>query len=164
MDVEPAARKHGVDDNDMFHAVRHHWRAFETDDSAVTMFIGPSRAGEPMEVGVVGGQCGSRSDPCDASESEIPGRVVDEVSTTRVARAKAVKEWADNVDARDLVVADTDSLRAIAELAEHRNDLDAALIEAIRSARRADRSWSEISAMLGVSKQAAQRKYAKVAV
>jgi hypothetical protein len=97
-------------------------------------------------------------------EREIPEGVVDEVSTTRVARAKALEEWADNVAAGDLVVADTDSLRAIAELAEHRSDVDAALIEAIRSARRADRSWSEIGAMLGVSKQAAQRKYAKVAV
>jgi hypothetical protein len=90
--------------------------------------------------------------------------VVDEVSTTRVARATALEEWADNVDPGDLVVADTESLRAIAELAEHRSELDAALVEAVRSARRADRSWSEIGAMLGVSKQAAQRKYAKVAV
>jgi hypothetical protein len=62
------------------------------------------------------------------------------------------------------VVADTQSLRVIAELAERRGELDAALFEAIRSARRADRSWSEIGAMLGVSEQAAQRKYAKVAV
>jgi hypothetical protein len=37
----------------MIHAVRHHWRAFETDDDAVTMFIGPARDGEPLEVGVV---------------------------------------------------------------------------------------------------------------
>jgi hypothetical protein len=34
------------------------------------------------------------------------------------------------------------------------------LLGAIRDARKADRSWSEIGAMLGVSKQAAQRKYA----
>lgn len=53
VDVEPSARKHGVPDDDMFHAVRHHWRAFATDDPAVTMFIGPSMAGEPLEVGVV---------------------------------------------------------------------------------------------------------------
>lgn len=53
MDVGPAARKHGVNDDDMFQAVRHHWRAFETDDPAVSMFIVPSRAGEPLEVGVV---------------------------------------------------------------------------------------------------------------
>ena len=86
------------------------------------------------------------------------------MSTTRAARAKAVEEWAHDVDAGDLVVADTESLRAIAELAEQRGELDAALLEAIRSARRADRSWSEIGAMLGVSKQAAQRKYARVAV
>lgn len=49
MDVEPAARKHGVTDDDMLHGLRHHWRAYETDDLQVTMFIGPSRAGEPIE-------------------------------------------------------------------------------------------------------------------
>jgi hypothetical protein len=37
----------------MIHALRNHWRAFETDDPAVTMFIGPSTAVEPLEVGVV---------------------------------------------------------------------------------------------------------------
>lgn len=90
--------------------------------------------------------------------------MVDEVSTTRAARTKALEEWADMVDAEDLVVADTESLRTIAELAEQRGELDAALVEAVRSARRADRSWSEIGTMLGVSKQAAQKKYGRVAV
>ena len=89
--------------------------------------------------------------------------MVDEVSTTRAARTKALEEWAEMVDAEDLVVADTESLRTIAELAEQRGELDAALVEAIRSARRADRSWSEIGTMLGVSKQAAQKKYGRVA-
>jgi hypothetical protein len=37
----------------MLHALRHHWRAFETNDPAVTMFNGPSRTGVPLEVGVV---------------------------------------------------------------------------------------------------------------
>ena len=86
------------------------------------------------------------------------------MSTTRAARAKALEKWADEVDAEELVVADTAALRAIAELAQRRGELDAALVEAVRSARAAERSWSEIGAMLGVSKQAAQRKYAKVAV
>lgn len=53
MDIEPSARKHGVPDDDMLHALRHHWRAFETDDPDVTMFIGPSRAAAPLEIGVV---------------------------------------------------------------------------------------------------------------
>ena len=86
------------------------------------------------------------------------------MSAKRAQRAVALERWADNVDPADLVVADTESLRTIAELAERRGKLDAALVEAIRSARRADRSWTEIGSMLGVSKQAAQRKYAKIAV
>jgi hypothetical protein len=90
--------------------------------------------------------------------------MVDDMSTSRTERAKALEAWADSVDPDDLVVADTQSLRTIAELVERRSDLDSALVEAIRSARRADRSWSEIGAMLGVSKQAAQRKYSKVAI
>lgn len=53
MDVEASARKHGVRDDDMLHALRHHWRAFETDDHAVTMFIGPAMSGDPLEVAVV---------------------------------------------------------------------------------------------------------------
>jgi hypothetical protein len=53
VDIEASARKHGVTDDDMIHALRHHWRAFETDDPAVTMFIGPSNRGDPLETGVV---------------------------------------------------------------------------------------------------------------
>jgi hypothetical protein len=53
VDIEPSARKHGVPTDDMIHALRHHWRAFETDDPAVTVFIGPSTTGQPLEIGVV---------------------------------------------------------------------------------------------------------------
>lgn len=53
MVIEASARKHGVPDEDMLHVLRHHWRAFQTDDPNVTMFIGPSRTGDPLEVGVV---------------------------------------------------------------------------------------------------------------
>lgn len=59
VDIEASARKHGVPEEDMLHALRHHWRAFETDDPAVTMFIGPSRAAEPLEVGVVSDEEGT---------------------------------------------------------------------------------------------------------
>jgi hypothetical protein len=47
VDIERSARKHGVPDEDMLHALRHHRRAYETDDPAVVMFIGPSTIGEP---------------------------------------------------------------------------------------------------------------------
>jgi len=82
------------------------------------------------------------------------------MTTTRAQRTAALKVWADTVDADDLVVANTDALRLIAELAERRDGLDEALAEAVRTARGDHRSWSEIGTMLGVSKQAAQRKYA----
>jgi ABC-type glycerol-3-phosphate transport system substrate-binding protein len=39
------------------------------------------------------------------------------------------------------------------------DELESELTEAVRSARQAQRSWSEIGTMLGVSKQAARRKY-----
>jgi hypothetical protein len=39
------------------------------------------------------------------------------------------------------------------------DQVDSELAESVLAARAAKRSWSEIGAMLGVSKQAAQRKY-----
>ena len=84
------------------------------------------------------------------------------MTKTRAERATALEAWAEHVGADQLVLADTAALRLIAALAEQRDDVDAALVEAVRSARSADRSWSEIGAMLGVSKQAAQRKYSKL--
>ena len=53
MDIEASAHKHGVLDEDMLHALTHWWVAFETDDPAVVMYIGPSRSAEPLEVCVV---------------------------------------------------------------------------------------------------------------
>ncbi len=81
------------------------------------------------------------------------------MSKTRAEREKALAEWADRVNSSDLNTADTEALRIIAELAERREEVDEELTAAVSSARRAQRSWSEIGAMLGVSKQAAQRKY-----
>jgi Fic family protein len=86
--------------------------------------------------------------------------MVVEMSKTRAERVEALEEWANNVDSTDLRVADTTALREIAKLADQRNEVEAELAAAVWSARRARRSWSEIGAMLGVSKQAAQRKYA----
>jgi len=81
------------------------------------------------------------------------------MTKTRAERAAALEAWADTVDPADLRSADTDALRHIADLAQQRDDVDAELTQAVAAARAAHRSWSEIGAMLGVSKQAAQRKY-----
>lgn len=53
VDIEASARRHGVSDDDMLHAARNHWVAFETDDPDVTMLIGPAEDGRPLEVGIV---------------------------------------------------------------------------------------------------------------
>jgi hypothetical protein len=81
------------------------------------------------------------------------------MSKTRAERARALEEWAERVESSDLKEADTEVLRTIAELAERRDEVEQELTESVRSARQAHRSWSEIGTVLGVSKQAAQRKY-----
>ena len=81
------------------------------------------------------------------------------MSSTRAERAAALERWADNVDADDLRSVDTDVLRQIVELVDQRRHVEQELDAAVLAARQAHRSWSEIGAMLGVSKQAAQRKY-----
>lgn len=81
------------------------------------------------------------------------------MTTSRAGRAAALEEWATRVEPDHLKAADTSVLREIAELADRRDDVDQDLAAAVRAARTAGRSWSEIAAMLGVSKQAAQRKY-----
>ncbi len=86
------------------------------------------------------------------------------MSRSRAQLAKALEEWADRVDPADLVESDTASLRLISELATRRDAIDEQLVDAVRSARAEGRSWSIIGAMLGVSKQAAQRKYGPRAV
>lgn len=82
---------------------------------------------------------------------------------TRTRRTETIEDWANRIDQAELVEIDSDELKAIAQFAARRDLLEDALIEAVRAARQSGRSWSEIGTMLGVSKQAAQRKYTKLA-
>jgi hypothetical protein len=86
------------------------------------------------------------------------------MSSTRQERAANLERWADDVDSDDLRRADTDALRQIADLVDQRRHVEDELDAAVRAARNAQRPWSEIGAMLGVTKQAAQRKYANKTV
>ncbi len=81
------------------------------------------------------------------------------MSSTREQRATNLERWADDVNSNDLREVDTDALRQIADLADQRRRVEDELDSAVRAAREAHRSWSEIGTMLGVTKQAAQRKY-----
>jgi hypothetical protein len=82
-----------------------------------------------------------------------------DMTTSRSQQVAAFERWADEVAPEDLIALDTSPLQAIARLASQRELLEASVCEAVNAARVANRSWSEIGAMLGVSKQAAQRRY-----
>ena len=77
-------------------------------------------------------------------------------------RSEAFEAWADSVSPADLEPADTTALQAITRLTDVRKEIDAAILEAVREARRHCRTWAEIGAMLGVTKQAAQHKYGPI--
>ena len=89
-----------------------------------------------------------------------PARAVDRRLLDRLIGRRA-PVWAGRVESDELVEVDTGALDEIAALADQRDDLEAALAEAVRKARLDNRSWSEIGAMLGVSKQAPQRRFSK---
>ena len=79
--------------------------------------------------------------------------------TERAGRLEALEQWADTVNANHLVTVETTALQAAMVLAEQRTAVEAQLVVAVGDARSREHSWSQIGAMLGVSKQAAQRKY-----
>ncbi len=85
------------------------------------------------------------------------------MTPTRSQLADELNTWANDVDPADLITLDTSALQAVCRLAALRESVEAELTQAVRTARAANRSWSQIGAMLGVSKQAAQRRYAKSA-
>ena len=80
---------------------------------------------------------------------------------TRANKIASFEDWADTVGDEDLIVVDTQVLRRIRDLASRRAVIDEQLSQAVDAARVASRSWSEIGTMLGVSKQAAQRKFGR---
>jgi len=56
-DIAPSARKHGITDDDMRHALRNPVGVADLDDG-LTMFVGPARDGSLLEVGVADSDAG----------------------------------------------------------------------------------------------------------
>lgn len=75
-------------------------------------------------------------------------------------RAEAFAAWAENLDPADLRPLDTSALQQLSRLGELRQEIDDATLAAVQEARRRRSTWSEIGAMLGVTKQAAQQRFA----
>ncbi len=52
-EIAPSARKHGVTDADIRHALWHYWMMHYTSDLRVVMYVGPSRTAFLLEIGVL---------------------------------------------------------------------------------------------------------------
>ncbi len=52
-EIAPSARKHGIADEDIRHALRHYWAIHSTDDLRMVIHVGSSTTGEPLEILVV---------------------------------------------------------------------------------------------------------------
>jgi hypothetical protein len=50
LDIDASARRHGVADDDMLHAIRNHLAAFATSQPEITMYVGPARNASMLEV------------------------------------------------------------------------------------------------------------------
>lgn len=71
----------------------------------------------------------------------------------------AFEKWSEKVEPEDLKPAPLESMGTIAALIDQQEEINQALARAVADARNRGRTWSEIGALLGVSKQAAHRKY-----
>lgn len=74
----------------------------------------------------------------------------------------AFEQHADSFDADPADVDHTPDLRAVAEAADAVSAAQARLTEAVVIARAQGRSWTRIAIALGVSRQAARQRYARL--
>lgn len=76
--------------------------------------------------------------------------------------AKRFGDLANDLDPDNAEVDDTEDLRAVAAAAEAALADEARLREAVEIARAHGRSWNHIARALGVSRQAARQRFARV--
>jgi hypothetical protein len=75
--------------------------------------------------------------------------------------AAEFEQWADNLDLDDpnVTVSDPSDLRAIGVALTAASSAERNLTASVQAARANGRSWARIATVLGVSKQAAMRRY-----
>ncbi len=77
--------------------------------------------------------------------------------------AAAFEAWAEEVRPEDLRQMDAAALGRLSRLAEQQRKGAAAIAAAVGEARAAGHSWAAIGARLGVTRQAAQKRYGSLA-
>jgi hypothetical protein len=124
------ARKHGVGDADIWHAVRTAIRKIDIDDD-LTMLI-----------------LSGKGDVMKHTDAQIEDA------------ARRFERLADNLDPASVAPEDLSDLRAVAEAAEQVRRDEALVTERVAAARARGRSWNRIAVALGVSRQAARHRFA----
>jgi heme oxygenase len=81
--------------------------------------------------------------------------------TTKTAEEQSVEEWLDSLDVNTIQMRDGKHLRAIGEALDAIEAAERQLEEAVAAAKAAGDSWGAIGMVLGTSRQAAHRKFAR---
>jgi hypothetical protein len=159
--IAQTARKHGITDDDMLHAVRNPIAQWHLDDD-FTMRVGPAHNGDLLEVGILGMDT---DDPVivHAMRARPP------IPTPPMTGAKAMHtdeeiqraaKLAEEFDPSTVSMHDTTDLRTLAEAVDNVRAGEARVRELVARARANHRSWGEIGIALGVSRQAARERFA----
>lgn len=130
------------------------------------MLIGPAPDGTLLEIGVLDldGDDPSSFTPCPCARG-FDGSW-DEVTIMRHSdeqieqAAERFEQLADSLDPATTTVEDLTDLQAVAVASEALQADEARLYGAVRAAREHGRSWNQLAAALGVSRQAARQRFA----
>jgi len=160
--IAETARKHGIADEDSLHAVRNAIAQRRLDDD-FTMRVGPARAGNLLEVGVLGIDS---DDPvivhANAVPSPIPAPPMTKGKTMHSDQEiQRAAKLAEEFDPSGVAMDDTTDLRALAEAVDQVRAGEARVRELVALARANGRSWGEIGIALGVSRQAARERFSE---
>jgi hypothetical protein len=164
--VHDAARRHGVADEDLLHAVRHAMRHIDLGDDMM-MVLGPDRTGRMLEVGVLDNRRRGPGDHPRHGDAPEVRAVPAEAGVMTMPRSNAeldrlareFEQRADQLDPDTVTVDDVSDLRAVAEAADAVAAAEARLREAVEVAHARGRSWGRIGVALGVTRQAARKRF-----
>ena len=160
--IVDSARKHGVSDETILHAFNNPILVEDLDEK-MTMFIGPDRAGNLYEIGVVGTDEGPHRGPRDESPPQLPEvtmpRTIEEIINQAEELAARFEEHEPDTDG----VRDATALRELRQAFLGRAEAEQRVTEAVEKARADGHSWTSIGTMLGTSGEAARQRFGQSA-
>lgn len=161
MRVTQSATKRGFTERDILHALDHYVRVFtEQGDAELAMFIGPARDGTMLEVGVIEDDDPRAIHAMQARSKYWPSPEVMTMTTKhRLSDADALARFEEGIDPDSATVRDRGATADIRAAVRMRDTGQQMVDDAVVRARHGGLTWIEIGVALGVSPQAARKKY-----